>query len=147
FEDSQIEFAIDYSTCSWEPSISLMSCLRYRYLKRAIDSEASLIMIIAVAVPGLLIAAAVLLSSRGPVFYREVRIGRGGKPFKIWKFRSMRRDAPRLGRINAPQQGGIVLEWRMCKQRPDPRVTAVGGFLRRWSLDELPQLLNVLRGE
>ena len=147
FDGGQVEFEKDYSSYYTEPTISPLHCWHYQYLKRAIDLVGSMMMIVAFAIPGLLIAAAIVLSSRGPVFYREERIGRGGKPFRIWKFRSMHRDAPRLDRVKVRQQGGVVLEWRMCKQRRDPRITAVGGFLRRWSLDEVPQLLNVLRGE
>jgi lipopolysaccharide/colanic/teichoic acid biosynthesis glycosyltransferase len=94
-----------------------------------------------------LIAAAILLTSRGPVFYREERIGRDGQLFRIWKFRSMRQNAPRQVHIAGAQSGGTVLQWRMRKHLRDPRITAIGGFLRRWSLDEVPQLLNVLRGE
>lgn len=126
---------------------SLLISWQYQYLKRAIDILGAVILITASAIPGLLIAAAIVLTSRGSVFYREERIGRGGKPFRIWKFRSMHRNAPRLDRVKARQPGGVVLEWRMCKHRRDPRITAVGGFIRRWSLDELPQLFNVLRGE
>jgi lipopolysaccharide/colanic/teichoic acid biosynthesis glycosyltransferase len=120
---------------------------RYRYVKRAFDVVCALIMIVAFMIPGLLIAAAVLLTSRGPVFYREERIGRGDRPFRIWKFRSMQRNAARRGHIPDVQPGGTVLQWRMRKHLRDPRITPIGGFLRRWSLDELPQLFNVLRGE
>ena len=147
FEGSLLGFESDDSVYYAPPAILPLNCWRYRYLKRAIDILGSLLMLLAFAIPGLLIAAAIVLSSRGPVFYREERIGRGGNPFLIWKFRSMHRNAHRQGRVKARQQGGVVLEWRMCKQRRDPRITAVGGFLRRWSLDEIPQLLNVLRGE
>ena len=129
------------------PDVSLLKCWRYQYLKRMIDTLGALILILAFAVPGVLIVAAVVLSSPGPVFYREERIGRGGKPFRIWKFRSMYWNAPRLGRIKNRQTGGVVLEWRMRKKGRDPRITAVGRFLRRCSIDEIPQLLNVLRGE
>jgi lipopolysaccharide/colanic/teichoic acid biosynthesis glycosyltransferase len=120
---------------------------RYLYVKRGFDVLFSLIMILALAIPGLLIAAAIVLNSRGPVFYREERVGRDGRPFRIWKFRSMHRHAPRHGHIAVSQPGGTVLQWRMRKHLIDPRITAVGGVLRRWSLDELPQLFNVLRGE
>ncbi len=146
-EGGLVELKPGYSVFLPQPNVSLLKCWRYQYLKRAVDILCSLILILAFTVPCLLIAAAIVLSSRGPVFYREERIGRGGKPFRIWKFRSMHRNAPRLGLIKARQSGGVVLEWRMRKQGRDPRITAVGGFLRRWSMDEIPQLLNVLRGE
>lgn len=147
FEGGLAELEPGYSALFPRPNGSLLKCWRYQYLKRAVDILCSLISILAFAVPGLLIAAAIVLSSRGPVFYREERIGRGGRPFRIWKFRSMRWNAPRLGRIKTRQTGGVVLEWRMRKKGRDPRITAVGGFLRRWSIDEIPQLLNVLCGE
>jgi lipopolysaccharide/colanic/teichoic acid biosynthesis glycosyltransferase len=80
------------------------------------------------------IAAAVKLETRGPVFFRQERIGRYGRPFQILKFRTLAGEAPR-----APRDF-IVLP-------ADTRITKVGAFLRRWSLDELPQLWNVLKGD
>jgi exopolysaccharide production protein ExoY len=119
---------------------------RYEYVKRGLDILCALTMLLVFAIPGLLIAAAILLSSKGGVFYREERIGRGGRPFWIWKFRSMSRQAS--GDIAIAPPEGEAAHWRMCKHlTTDPRVTKVGRFLRRWSLDELPQLLNVLRGD
>jgi exopolysaccharide biosynthesis polyprenyl glycosylphosphotransferase len=89
----------------------------------------------AVALPAMLIVAfAIKLDSPGPVFYRQVRVGEGGRRFTIVKFRSMRTDAELAG---APQ-------W--ASER-DPRVTRVGAFIRRFRIDELPQLWNVVRGE
>lgn len=79
-------------------------------------------------------ALAVRFTSRGPVFFRQERVGRNFKPFKIVKFRTMVVDAPRLG---GPLTHG----------NRDPRITPVGRLLRRWKIDELPQLWNVLRGE
>lgn len=119
---------------------------RYRHVKRAIDIVGSVLLIAISAVPGLLIAAAIALTSRGPVFYREWRIGRGGRPFRIWKFRSMHRPAPR-GSACAEQANTNILYCRINKDHRDPRITPIGGFLRRWSLDELPQLFNVLHGD
>jgi len=119
----------------------------YRYVKRGVDVLFSLVMILVFSIPGLLIATAILLNSRGPVFYRERRIGRHGDLFLIWKFRSMHRNASQRARIADSQAGAKVLEWRMHKHLRDPRITFVGGFLRRWSLDELPQLFNVLSGD
>jgi len=120
---------------------------RYRYVKRAIDITFSLIMITAFAVPGLLIAAAIIMTSSGPVFYCEKRIGRNGRLFRIWKFRSMHRNAAERARIADTEAGAKILEWRMHKHLRDPRITRIGGFLRKWSLDELPQLINVLIGD
>jgi lipopolysaccharide/colanic/teichoic acid biosynthesis glycosyltransferase len=120
---------------------------RYRYVKRGIDIVCSLMMIAVFAIPGLLIAAAIVATSSGPVFYRERRIGQNGRLFRIWKFRSMHRNAAQRAHIADSQPGTKVLEWRMHKHLRDPRITQVGGFLRKWSLDELPQLFNVLAGD
>jgi undecaprenyl-phosphate galactose phosphotransferase len=120
---------------------------RYRYVKRSLDLFCALIMFAVFAIPGLLIAALILATSRGPVFYREQRIGRNGRFFRVWKFRSMYRDADQRALIAEQQPGAKVLEWRMHKHLRDPRVTVVGRVLRQWSLDELPQLINVLRGD
>ena len=120
---------------------------RYRYVKRATDLTCSFFLIAMFAIPGLLIAAAIAATSSGPVFYRERRIGRKGQFFRIWKFRSMHKNAAQRAHIADSQTGAKVLEWRMHKHLRDPRITKVGGFLRKWSLDELPQLLNVLTGD
>jgi exopolysaccharide production protein ExoY len=122
---------------------------RYRFAKRVVDIVGASAMFLAGAVPGLLIATAIYLTSEGPVFYREDRIGRGGRLFRIWKFRSMRQGAQR--NTEEPSQDACDHEhWRVQKGNSDvvdPRITPIGAFLRRWSLDELPQVINVLRGE
>jgi lipopolysaccharide/colanic/teichoic acid biosynthesis glycosyltransferase len=87
---------------------------------------------------------AVALDSRGGVFFRQERLGLGGQSFSIWKFRTMHVGAERLTADLAAlneTDGGLF------KIRRDPRVTRVGSFLRRWSIDELPQLVNVLLGQ
>jgi lipopolysaccharide/colanic/teichoic acid biosynthesis glycosyltransferase len=119
---------------------------QYRYVKRIVDVVGSLFMIALFLIPGTLIALAILLTSPFPVFYSEERIGRRGVPFRIWKFRTMRPHSP-PHRIAGPHSEGVVLQWRMAKRGHDPRVTAIGRFLRRWSLDEVPQVFNVLRGD
>ena len=101
------------------------------------------------AVPMILaIAAAIRLTSPGPVFYTQPRLGRDGREFRIWKFRSMVVDAEeRLAKLLA-EDPAARREWEATqKLTNDPRVTKVGRFLRATSLDELPQLLNVLRGQ
>jgi exopolysaccharide biosynthesis polyprenyl glycosylphosphotransferase len=112
--------------------------------KRSFDLSLSLLLLILCS-PGLiLIAMLVRLSSRGPVIYRSVRPGIGGTPFDCFKFRTMRADA---------DQNQAALEdlnestGALFKIRNDPRLTSVGRFLRRFSLDELPQLANVVRGD
>lgn len=120
---------------------------RYKYVKRFIDLFCALMLILVFALPGLLIAAAILLTSRGPIFYRELRIGRNGRMFRIWKFRSMYANAEQRARIAKEHADSNVLEWRMRKHLQDPRITPIGGILRSWSLDELPQLFNVVLGD
>lgn len=121
-------------------SIAGWNLLLKRVMDLAIVGVGSLI-----ALPvGLLIALAVRLDSPGPVIYSQTRIGKNGKPFAIYKFRSMVQNAEeRRGEIAALNEATGPL----FKVRDDPRRTRVGQFLRRFSLDELPQLLNVLRGE
>jgi exopolysaccharide biosynthesis polyprenyl glycosylphosphotransferase len=100
------------------------------------------VLLLAPALAG--IALAVRLTSRGPVFFRQERIGRDGKPFTMLKFRTMVAGADRMVEtLAAANEGNGVL----FKQKNDARVTPVGRALRRYSLDELPQLFNVLRGE
>ena len=93
-----------------------------------------------------LIASGLLIrfTSRGPIFYRSIRPGLGGMPFSCFKFRTMYEDADtRQAELEEHNEAGGAI----FKMRNDPRVTPVGRFLRRWSIDELPQLLNVIRGE
>ncbi|EWM66907.1 bacterial sugar transferase [Micromonospora sp. M42] len=90
------------------------------------------------------IALAVKLTSRGPVFYRSERVGQNGVPFMMWKFRSMKVGADAM---KAELAGENENDGAMFKMRRDPRVTRVGRLLRRTSLDELPQLLNVVSGQ
>lgn len=120
----------------------------YSYAKRFIDITVALFLLVLFFVPGLLIAAAIRATSKGPIFYREQRVGRFGKIFKIWKFRSMRTNSDHKLQVTNIDSGASVLdEWRMQKGGHDPRVTRIGRFIRKWSLDEVPQLINVLRGE
>jgi len=94
------------------------------------------------------ISLCIKLQSPGPVLYGQWRIGRGGKKFRAWKFRSMRSDADQVLEAYLQSDPELRSEWeRTQKLRFDPRVTSLGRFLRRTSLDELPQLLNVLAGE
>ncbi|MCG5054378.1 MAG: sugar transferase [Myxococcales bacterium] len=89
---------------------------------------------------------AVRFSSRGPAFFSQERLGRGGRPFKLWKFRTMICGADKLKSALAVAQQGVTDGVRF-KIRRDPRVTPVGRILRRFSIDELPQLWNVFRGD
>jgi lipopolysaccharide/colanic/teichoic acid biosynthesis glycosyltransferase len=125
---------------------SLFPQFRYRVIKRGVD-----LLLVAISLPfclpicGLL-ALLVRCSSSGPIFYREYRLGQFGKPFRIWKFRTMYTGEERGRRFLELQH--TSLELRSTHKSPrDPRVTPVGRILRRWSLDEIPQLINVLRDE
>jgi exopolysaccharide biosynthesis polyprenyl glycosylphosphotransferase len=113
-------------------------------LKRSFDFVVATLGLIVLAPVLLVIATAVKLSSRGPVIYRSVRPGIGGKPFHCFKFRTMREHTDQLQADleSLNEQSGALF-----KIRRDPRLTPVGRFLRRYSLDELPQLVNVVRGE
>ena len=115
-----------------------------RMAKAAFDVTAAALGLVLLFPLLLGIAAAVGLTSRGPVFYRQERVGRDGRAFPMLKFRSMVVDADqRLAGLQARSDGNGVL----FKMKDDPRVTRVGRSLRRYSLDELPQLVNVLRGQ
>jgi exopolysaccharide biosynthesis polyprenyl glycosylphosphotransferase len=113
-------------------------------LKRSFDIVGSLLLIALNAIPMIVIAAAVKLTSRGPVIFRSMRPGIGGEPFPCLKFRTMYHDAEKR---QAELEGRNEAGGAIFKIKRDPRVTPVGQFLRRWSLDELPQLFNVVRGE
>jgi Undecaprenyl-phosphate galactose phosphotransferase WbaP len=94
------------------------------------------------------IAVAVKFSSRGPVIYGHERIGRGGRRFKAWKFRTMFEDSSEVLEYYLEQHPELRVEWESDhKLKYDPRITRIGRFIRKTSLDELPQLWNVLRGE
>lgn len=95
-----------------------------------------------------LIALLIKLDSPGPIFYSQVRIGYRGQHFRAWKFRSMVKDADQRLKLYLESHPGLQENWQKDqKLRHDPRITRVGRFLRRTSLDELPQLWNILRGE
>lgn len=124
-------------------------------LKRTMDIGVSLLALVVGAPILLLIAAAIKATSKGPVFFRQLRIGQHGKPFVFFKFRSMfvnnnasihQEYVKQLiaGKAERNHNGNGEGVFKLTK---DPRITAVGSFLRRTSLDELPQFLNVLRGE
>ena len=119
-----------------------------RFQKWVLDRVLALVAFVLAIPLFVVIPLLIKLTSRGPVFYRQERLGRYGKPFRVWKFRSMRADADeRLKRLIA-EDPKVADEWaNNFKLADDPRVTLLGRFLRRTSLDELPQLFNVLSGE
>ncbi|HEY6290092.1 MAG TPA: sugar transferase [Terriglobia bacterium] len=113
-------------------------------LKRALDLVMALVLAVVLSPVFLVLAAAIKLTSRGPVLYRQTRCGLGGRKFMLYKFRSMHADADQQRRELMPlnEADGPVF-----KIRDDPRCTPVGRFMRRFSLDELPQLFNILKGD
>jgi exopolysaccharide biosynthesis polyprenyl glycosylphosphotransferase len=113
-----------------------------RVVKNIFDRVLASVALLVLAVPMALLALLVRLTSRGPALFRQTRVGRGGREFAIWKFRSMVTGAELMPVPEVNDSDGLLF-----KLRADPRVTPVGRFLRRWSLDELPQLWNVLRGD
>jgi exopolysaccharide biosynthesis polyprenyl glycosylphosphotransferase len=127
---------IEYGT--WHTTWSTMA------LKRAIDVFVSAVALVLLTPVMLIIAALVRLDSRGPALFKQLRAGRHGESFRFLKFRTMCEDAQeRIGEVVSIDE----LKEPMYKLPRDPRVTRVGRFLRRTSLDELPQLFNVLRGD
>ncbi len=119
-----------------------------RWVKRWMDLFLVLLLAIPVGLLVLLLALLIRLDSPGPVFYGQWRIGQGGRPFRIWKFRSMVRDADKVLYAYLRAHPELQEEWaRDQKLKHDPRITRVGRFIRRTSLDELPQLWNVWHGE
>jgi exopolysaccharide biosynthesis polyprenyl glycosylphosphotransferase len=116
-----------------------------RVAKRGLDIAISSLMLVLLSPLLLAVAIAIRVDSRGPVFFRQVRAGRGETEFQLFKFRSMFADAEQ--RKQELDEANEADDGVMFKIKRDPRITRVGGFLRRMSLDELPQLINVLRGE
>ncbi len=117
----------------------------YLFLKRSLDIAASLLAIVLLSPIFILAALGIITESRGPLFYRQTRVGLHGKHFNMWKFRSMQHnlspaDEARL--LEAQSKAGVRF-----KMTDDPRITKVGKFIRKYSIDELPQLFNVLFGD
>lgn len=115
-----------------------------RRLKRGFDLVFSGVGVVLISPILAIMAAAIRIDSKGPIFFRQTRIGRDGRPFSIFKFRSMVADADR--RKDALRAAGAA-HGGLFKLHDDPRITRVGKFLRKTSLDELPQLFNVVRGD
>ncbi len=125
-----------------------LSSFRYRVIKPLLD-----LLIVFLALPfalpiGLMVAALIRLSSRGSVLYRHQRIGQFQQPVYVWKFRTMYEDSDQVLEQYLSSNPEAREEWtRTHKLRDDPRVTPIGRLLRKTSLDEIPQLLNVLAGD
>ncbi|WP_348820490.1 sugar transferase [Fontimonas sp. SYSU GA230001] len=115
--------------------------------KRALDVVGAVGLAVALC-PLIAVVCAVLLFQNGPVLFSHTRIGQGGQRFKVYKFRTMVPDAQQVLETLLAECPERLAEWeRDQKLKDDPRVTRIGEFLRRTSMDELPQLINVLRGE
>jgi exopolysaccharide biosynthesis polyprenyl glycosylphosphotransferase len=115
-----------------------------RLIKAAFDRAMALTALLLLAPLFILISAIIRLTDGGPAFFRQTRVGRDGRAFMVFKFRTMVVDAEarKAQLISLNESDGVLF-----KMRRDPRVTRVGVLLRRWSLDELPQLINVLIGD
>ena len=117
----------------------------YHFMKRLEDICASFLAIVVLCVPMLIIGIIVKLTSKGPMIYTSKRVGKDGRVFDFYKFRSMNQDAEQQLETLLDQnevEGGIIF-----KMKEDPRITKFGKFLRKTSLDELPQLFNILKGD
>jgi 1,2-diacylglycerol 3-beta-glucosyltransferase len=118
---------------------------RIEVLKRALDIVAGTTALLLLSPLLLLTALLIWLEDHGPIFFRQERIGRYGVPFQMLKFRSMRTDAEQLRRkLDEQNEHKVAVTFKIKK---DPRITRIGRFIRKFSIDEMPQFINVLRGE
>lgn len=142
------------STQPIQPVQTITFDARYLYAKRLLDMLFTLLILVPLGIIVVLVALFIRLDSKGPIFFRQQRVGRNGVPFEMLKFRSMyinsddaaHREAIAryLNNQKVQSAGAGTLSY---KQANDPRITRVGRFIRKTSIDELPQFFNVLRGE
>ena len=146
-------FSIEYDICSGgskgEKDMSMGERNKnrrfYHLVKRMIDVVLSLFGLVLISPFVVIIAILIKIDSKGPVFFKHHRIGKNGKPFSMYKFRTMKDGAEAMINDFTPEQ---LEEWsENFKLKDDPRITRIGKFLRKTSLDELPQLSNILRGD
>jgi lipopolysaccharide/colanic/teichoic acid biosynthesis glycosyltransferase len=116
----------------------------YETVKRSMDVAISAVVLVLAAPMMIIIAITIKLDSPGPALFVQYRVGKEGRPFRMYKFRTMV-DGAEAMRADLVRERGLTEP--VLKFRHDPRITRVGRFLRRWSLDELPQIVNVLKGE
>lgn len=116
----------------------------YFFIKRIIDLVFSILGIILLSPIMLITAIAIKIESKGPVIFSQIRVGKDGKHFKMYKFRSMVQNAEELKEKLLSQN---EMSGPMFKMKEDPRITKVGKFIRKTSIDELPQLFNVIKGD
>ncbi|UNL36204.1 sugar transferase [Limosilactobacillus reuteri] len=122
----------------------IKSRFMYHSIKRVFDFIAAICGVIILSPVMLVIAIFIKAEDHGPVFYKQVRVGKNGKKFKMYKFRSMFVNADKM--LSKLKEQNDV-EGPMFKMKDDPRITKVGHFIRKHSLDELPQFLNVIKGD
>lgn len=142
--DSSMRYKAMQAVKDWDNSR-----LAYRTAKRAFDIVFSGCVLVVIAIPSLVLAAAIRLESEGNPFYSQIRVGQTHRDgslstFRMWKFRSMFKDADeRLAEL----KGQNEIAGAMFKMKEDPRVTKIGKFIRKHSIDEFPQFLNVFLGQ
>lgn len=123
-------------------SVDNIYSMFYRFVKSSFDFVSSLLAIIILSPLLIVISLVVFLSNPGPIVYGQERVGKNGKHFKVWKFRSMYKNADSMiDKLSEEQMKQYYTEFKIDN---DPRITKVGSILRKTSLDELPQLFNVL---
>lgn len=148
-----LDTATDRFSCKDElkkADLFLTECFKVKhiFIKRVFDLSFSLLALFFLSPLLLLIAVLIKLTSKGPILFQQERIGRGGKPFICYKFRTMYADAEfRLSDL-LNSCSLLKKEWEDCRKlKNDPRITTLGLLLRKTSLDELPQFFNVLKGD
>lgn len=139
--NTQFDDFLDYSVLTY--SMNRTSYKRL-FIKRGLDILGGIVGLIITGIVTLFLAPAIMIDSKGPVFFSQTRIGKNGRRFKIYKFRSMYIDAEERKKELADKN---EMSGLMFKMKDDPRITKVGAFIRKTSLDELPQFLNILKGE
>lgn len=128
----------------YEANINCNCSFMYYFVKRLIDIVCSIIGIVFLSPLMIIISIAIKMNSKGPVIFAQERVGKNGHTFKMYKFRSMVVNAEDLlYKLKSKNE----MSGPMFKMKEDPRITSVGKFIRKTSIDELPQLFNVLRGE
>jgi exopolysaccharide production protein ExoY len=152
FEHAAVNKSTVYAINRAEPLLSSAlnraSSWQYQVVKRSFDVILSLVLLAIFFPLGLVVGLLVLCTSRGPMFYRHERIGRFGVPFKIIKFRSMYTGSSKAEVLDIRQAHRAAPSgFRANKRDVDPRITPIGAIMRKLSLDELPQLFNVLAGD
>jgi lipopolysaccharide/colanic/teichoic acid biosynthesis glycosyltransferase len=142
WENIRYRFNNDYGFDLVDVEPAGFTPLQY-FAKRLVDLILASLLLILLAPLLLALAVLIRVTSKGPVLYKSLRVGKGGRHFVFWKFRSMYTAGPRPQELLSRNEA----DGHLFKMKRDPRVTPLGRFMRRYSLDELPQLINVLKGE